>query len=216
MAFTIKCSQFPASVFTVWIKLLPTCLTCVGFFAWSANRNVFPFTTLCVENQWIYTLFSIRPNACLFIVLAGSVIIFSRNMVLLGVNLVRDSSCVYKGKEQCVLRWECKKQQESQAACLEGRRLKREIGVSIKCGRHRRGCFLLVKVYRKSGDGAALSPVVPHHKSHFPLFKLQKFGLVNLPRFAIGNFELLAFISQPALVKSCFLLNTFFPLFIGL
>lgn len=68
----------------------------------------------------------------------------------------------------------------------------------------------MVKVYRKSGNGAALIPVAPHHKSHFPLFKQRKFSLVNLSRSAIGNFELRVFISKPALVKSCFL-KYFFP-----
>lgn len=133
-----------------------------------------------------------------------------RKTMLLGTNLVCDSSCVQKWNEQCVLRLVCTKQRESRAARTEVGGLRREEGVSIKCGRHRRGCFLLVKVYRKSGDGAALSPVAPHHKSHFPLFKPWKFALVNLPRSAIGNFELHAFISQPALVKCRF----FFFLFL--
>lgn len=44
--------------------------------------------------------------------------------------------------------------------------------INKAAARHRRGCFLLVRVYRKSGDGAALGPMVPHHKSPFPLFKL--------------------------------------------
>lgn len=118
------------------------------------------------------------------------------------------------------------KKKNKKTMCLSGRvldaagepsfQIKREIGVSIKSGRHRRGCFLLVKVYRKSGDGVALSPVAPHHKSHFPLFKLWKFSLVNLSRFAIGNFELHAFISEPTLVKSSFLLSTFFFCFTSL
>lgn len=74
-------------------------------------------------------------------------------------------------------------------------------GVSITIPpHHRRGCFL-VKVYRKSGDGAALSPWVLHHKSHFHLFKLWKPSLVNLAHLAIGNFEPRAFIS-PDLLRS--------------
>lgn len=77
-------------------------------------------------------------------------------------------------------------------------------GVSIKYSRHRKGCFLLVRVYRKSGDGAALCPVAPHHKSNFHFFKLWKFTLVNLPRCAIGNVKLDSFVSQHYLVKHCF------------
>lgn len=65
--------------------------------------------------------------------------------------------------------------------------------------------FPLLRFYRKSGDGAALSPVAPHHKSHFPLFMLWKFGLVNLSWLAIGNFELHKFIRT----KPAFLLRTF-------
>lgn len=70
-------------------------------------------------------------------------------------------------------------------------------GVSIKHAHHRRGCFLLVKVYRKSGDGAALSPAAPHHKSHFPVPRHK--NLVSLiSRPAIGDFELSTFISSLA------------------
>lgn len=67
-------------------------------------------------------------------------------------------------------------------------------GTSIKLVHHRGGCFLLVKVYRKSVDGAALSPTAPHYKSHFPPFAPQKFPLVNLPCHAIGDIELHTFI----------------------
>lgn len=49
--------------------------------------------------------------------------------------------------------------------------------------------FSLLRFYHKSGDGVALRPMAPHHKSHFPPFKLWKFGLVNLRCFAIGNSE---------------------------
>ncbi len=76
-------------------------------------------------------------------------------------------------------------------------------GVSIKHGHHRRGCFLLVKVYRKSGDGAALSPVAPHHKSHFPVPRHKNLvSLISHP--AIGDFEHSTFISSLAEIKPGF------------
>lgn len=196
------CSHFLACFIAVLIKLPPTCLTCVCYFVrslWSKYRFYLLSQSLCEQ-------LNLHTAICTSVKLVW-VILFSskvRSMVLLRANLVCDSLYIWKWKEQCVLRWECREQPQNQVACVQRKGLKREIGVSIKCGRHRRGCFLLVKVYRKSGDGAALRPVAPHHKSHFPLFKLRKFSLVNLPHSAIGNIELHAFISQPALLKSCF------------
>ena len=95
----------------------------------------------------------------------------SGKMILLQVNIFYDSS--YVGSEMNNV-FSGRSAGSSGRARLPAWKLagsREKIGVSIKCGRHRRGCFLLVKVYRKSGDGAALSPVAPHHKSHFPLFK---------------------------------------------
>lgn len=73
--------------------------------------------------------------------------------------------------------------------------------------------FSLLRFYRKSGDGAALSPVAPHHKSHFPLFKLWKFGLVNLLFFAIGNFQLPEFIRTNSALLLCTFIGFDFRLF---
>lgn len=82
---------------------------------------------------------------------------------------VIDTSCpkILKNREPS-------QEEEERVACAEGGRFSGGIRVSMKCGRHRRGCFLLVKVYLKSGDGAALSPVASHHKSHFPPFQAAK------------------------------------------
>ncbi len=77
------------------------------------------------------------------------------------------------------------------------------VGVSIKHPHHRRGCFLLVKVYRKSGDGAALSPAAPQHKSNFPVPRHKNLvSLISHP--AIGDFELSTFISSLAEIKPGF------------